>query len=92
MGLIEVYIRTNSHNSLGVDLQMTLLYHNCIIITTIIINSKKLYCECPTYLIVVLNVESISGVSKSRGLVEISQVAPQVGVVYDTLLVTLKKL
>ena len=65
---------------------MTLLYS---IITTII-NSKKLYCECPTYLIVVLNVESISGISKSRGLVEISQVAPQVGVVYDTLLVTLK--
>ena len=46
--------------------------------------------EGPTDLIVVLNVESVSCVSKSRGLVEISQVAPQVGVVYDTLLVTLK--
>ena len=36
-----------------------------------------------------LNVESIGGVSESRSLVEISQIAPQVGVVYDTLLVTL---
>ena len=48
--------------------------------------------EGPTDLIVVLNVESVGCVSESRGLVEISQVAPQVGVVYDTLLVTLKNL
>lgn len=35
------------------------------------------------------NVESVGGVSKAGSLVEVSQVAPQVGVVDDTLLVAL---
>ena len=37
----------------------------------------------------VFNVKPVGGISESGGLVEISQIAPQVWVVYDTLLVTL---
>ena len=43
-----------------------------------------------TYLIVVLNMEPVGGVSKAGGLVEVTQVTPQAGVVYYTLLVALE--
>ena len=42
-----------------------------------------------TFLIMVFNLEEVSGLFKPRCLVEISQVSPDVGVVHDTLLVTL---
>ena len=42
-----------------------------------------------TLLIVVLNVEEVSGLSKPLCLVEVSQIAPHVRIVHDTLLIAL---
>ena len=42
-----------------------------------------------TLLVVVLNVEEVSGLSKAWCLVEVSQIAPQIGIVRNTLLVAL---
>ena len=42
-----------------------------------------------TDLVVVLNMVSVGGFSKSWGLVEVSQISPEVGIVHYTLLVAL---
>ena len=41
------------------------------------------------YLVVVLDVQAVSGISKARSLVEVPKVAPEIGIVHDTLLVAL---
>ena len=60
----EVQVGTDSHNSMRVNITVTLL-------------------------VVALNVEEVSGLSKSWCLIEVSQIAPHVGIVHDTLLIAL---
>ena len=43
------------------------------------------------YLVAMFNVEPVGGVSKARSVVEIPQVAPQIGIVHNTFLVALNK-
>ena len=41
------------------------------------------------YLIVVLDVDSVDGLPEAIGLVQVSQVAPDIGIVHESLLVAL---